>query len=62
MTFSDVDECLNGTNSCHKNAICTNADGSFNCTCNPGFMGNGTYCQGRWNTYKHPKRTTIPLF
>lgn len=30
---------------CHKDAICTNKDGSFNCDCKDGFVGNGTVCQ-----------------
>ena len=47
MTFSDIDECLNGTHNCHKNSYCTNVNGSFYCTCNLGYMGNGTYCQGK---------------
>ena len=45
--FSDVDECTNGTHNCHNNANCTNVNGSFSCNCNPGYKGNGTYCQGK---------------
>ena len=44
--FSDIDECTNATHNCHDNATCANLDGSFNCTCDPGYMGNGTYCEG----------------
>ena len=41
----DEDECsLNGT--CLENATCTNIPGSFVCTCNNGFTGNQTYCEG----------------
>ena len=43
---SDINECTNATHNCHDNATCTNLDGSFNCTCNPGYMGNGTFCEG----------------
>ena len=52
VSFSDVDECVNGTQNCHSNANCTNIAGSFYCTCNPGYMGNGTYCSGKYHTYK----------
>ena len=53
MTFLDMDECVNGTHNCHNNANCKNADGSFNCSCYPGYIGNGTHCQGKCSTYKH---------
>ena len=33
-------------NDCHENASCTDTDGSFNCTCNPGFEGDGVNCTG----------------
>ena len=50
--FSDIDECTNATHNCHYNATCTNLDGSFNCTCDPGYMGNGTYCEGKFRQGK----------
>ena len=31
--FPDIDECKEN-HSCHVNAICTNAKGSYVCTCN----------------------------
>ncbi len=34
---------------CDSNALCTaNKDDSFNCTCNPGYSGNGTFCEGTY--------------
>ncbi|XP_078619231.1 uncharacterized protein LOC144886470 [Branchiostoma floridae x Branchiostoma japonicum] len=30
---------------CHEDASCTDTDGSFTCTCNDGFTGNGLYCE-----------------
>ena len=35
---------MNGTNNCDENASCANTDGSFTCTCNPGFEGEGDVC------------------
>ena len=43
----DLNECVNETHDCHKKSTCTNIDGSFTCSCNPGYFGNGTYCQGK---------------
>ena len=45
-SFSDVDECTKGTDTCRANATCNNTVGSFNCSCDCGFTGNGTYCEG----------------
>jgi hypothetical protein len=43
----DIDECAdNANNSCHKDANCQNTPGSFTCSCNNGFTGNGTSCAG----------------
>ena len=46
LNFSDIDECADGIDNCHHNAKCENNDGSFTCTCNSGYTGNGTYCKG----------------
>ena len=43
-----VDECTTGTDDCHADATCTDTDLSFNCTCNGGFAGDGTSCQGTY--------------
>ncbi|XP_076035463.1 multiple EGF like domains 8 [Oratosquilla oratoria] len=37
----DIDECLLSLDNCHSNATCTNTDGSYNCTCQRGFKGDG---------------------
>ena len=42
----DIDECAAGTAGCDVNALCLNADGSFLCTCNDGYDGNGYICTG----------------
>ena len=43
----DIDECSTEPSPCDQNADCTNSDGSYSCTCKPGFAGNGTACEGR---------------
>ena len=48
---TEIDECSDETDNCHPKAICANTDGSFTCTCNPGFEGDGTSCQGNWLNY-----------
>jgi len=41
---SDIDECTLGTDNCDANADCANTDGSFTCTCNVGYSGDGVTC------------------
>ena len=42
LIMQDVDECE--SNPCHPNAICQNTEGSFTCTCNNNFDGDGFEC------------------
>lgn len=44
--FTEINECALDTDNCNENAACTNTPGSFNCTCNPGFTGDGVTCDG----------------
>ena len=44
--LSDINECILAIDSCHSKAHCTNRNGSFVCTCDGGYSGNGTLCQG----------------
>ena len=48
-SISDVNECSRGTSQCSSNATCTDTIGSYTCSCNAGFSGDGFYCQGRGN-------------
>ena len=42
----DTDECTTNTHNCHSSATCNNTIGSFNCTCNKGYNGDGISCSG----------------
>ena len=46
LSFLDINECQDDSHDCDKNANCTNTVGSFTCSCNPGFFGNGSSCTG----------------
>ncbi|KAK7495637.1 hypothetical protein BaRGS_00013084 [Batillaria attramentaria] len=48
-TCYDVDECLN--NMCSMNAKCENFPGSYSCTCEGNYVGDGTVCT--WRCYTH---------
>ena len=47
----DKNECELAQDDCHSNATCHNVVGSFMCTCNDGFEGNGTTCIGEKQKY-----------
>ena len=40
----DIDECDRGIDECSINAQCLDTMGSYNCTCNIGYDGNGVNC------------------
>ncbi|KAH8377850.1 hypothetical protein KR093_007479 [Drosophila rubida] len=42
-TCPDVDECGLGLHDCHKEAKCTNTQGSYNCHCRRGYHGDGRF-------------------
>ena len=46
IQLADINECELETYPCHFNASCTDTEGTFNCTCNEGFEGNGLNCTG----------------
>ena len=51
LHFSDINECELGTDDCHPNATCTDTVGSFDCSCNSGFTGNGMDCFGVYTLF-----------
>ena len=51
LLTADVNECIEGTHDCHPQATCQNTEGSFTCSCNPGFTGNGSSCTGKCSIF-----------
>ena len=47
----DINECEHYNDTCNSNASCTNSEGSFSCSCLPGFTGDGfEVCMGKYKT------------
>ena len=51
VSFSDINECVVSAdniilNDCSMLATCQNLMGSFSCTCNAGYHGDGQVCDG----------------
>ena len=46
--FLDIDECTSKIHNCDRNALCKNTEGSFTCTCKPGYKGDGKKCRGNF--------------
>ena len=42
----DIDECETSSVMCASNASCMNMDGSYECTCDSGYSGDGLSCTG----------------
>ena len=46
--FSDIDECEEGlSDRCDPNSECSNRVGGYECTCRPGYSGDGSLCSGK---------------
>ncbi|XP_063112784.1 signal peptide, CUB and EGF-like domain-containing protein 2 isoform X6 [Cavia porcellus] len=41
----DIDECAQGLDDCHADALCQNTPTSYKCSCKPGYQGEGRQCQ-----------------
>uniref|UniRef100_A0A452RG93 Signal peptide, CUB domain and EGF like domain containing 3 n=1 Tax=Ursus americanus TaxID=9643 RepID=A0A452RG93_URSAM len=45
LPLPDVDECVEGTDNCHIDAICQNTPRSYKCICKSGYTGDGKHCK-----------------
>ena len=46
ISLSDINECARRLDTCSDFAVCSNTMGSFECTCFPGYRGDGQVCTG----------------
>jgi len=46
---TDIDECAENNGNCSENATCNNVPGSYDCSCNTGFSGDGFTCTGEFS-------------
>ena len=56
--FADINECETGKHHCDSNAFYNNTKGSYNCTCKPGYTGNGVNCTGKISKRKPSTNST----
>ncbi|XP_069012421.1 signal peptide, CUB and EGF-like domain-containing protein 1 isoform X3 [Embiotoca jacksoni] len=42
---AEADECSEGSDDCHIDALCQNTPKSYNCICKPGYKGDGRQCE-----------------
>ena len=55
--YADINECeSDDLNNCHENAQCINMEGSFTCSCNPGYTGDGVNCTSELLIHFNTKR------
>ena len=47
VSYSDIDECARKLDRCQEDASCTNTKGSYNCSCDAGYSGDGFNCTGK---------------
>ena len=48
---SDTDECTGHALDCDVNAVCTNSEGNYTCTCKDGYDGDGKNCTGKFERF-----------
>ena len=58
----DIDECTDGSDDCDAQATCADTVGSFTCTCNAGYTGDGrTSGTGCTSKYRENDEVVIPI-
>ena len=50
LFLPDIDECVLRMDNCRNNSQCNNTVGSFVCSCNQGYSGNGANCESKLKT------------
>ena len=58
LNVADINECIEGTSDCSADAVCNNIKGSYNCTCKPGYSGDGRTCEGKSDQSCYSNRRT----
>ena len=58
LDYLDTNECLSDS-PCHVNATCNNTEGSYICTCESGYSGDGFTCNGKLYTCNMSIRVTM---
>jgi len=48
VVVSDDNECTDGTAVCSPHADCMDTEGSYKCTCQPGYSGDGETCSSTY--------------
>ena len=61
LTCADVNECLTRGHKCDANARCSNFDGGYRCECNENYVGNGFYCEGKFDN-NSADRTFLKIY
>ena len=51
FSYTDFDECQPFKSSCHFDAECINTEGSYDCRCRPGYLGDGFDCACKFSWY-----------
>ena len=57
-----MNECAEGTHTCHENAQCTDVVGGFTCKCSTGFTGDGFVCQGMLDDMEGDNQISALIF
>ena len=48
ISLVDIDECVVNVDECNPNAVCSDNIGSYDCSCNSGFEGDGFFCESEF--------------
>ena len=59
LLFADINECETGKHHGDSRAFCDNTKGLYNCTCKPGYFGNGFNCTGNYRSNNPDSKNLI---